>query len=151
MTVSSLNALPLRILKNAFASVLQHPYQWLPDLEKTLCGGNPKRWRWGEKNPNIFKLQNCLGFVIRKFSDVSLTACVFFPLVYVKFIRSPPLYKSGISNHNLPCQLLWVKSIAVTELSCFCLCSNFQTTITIISLKQADPLHFLCSYNPTLS
>lgn len=43
MTVSSLNALPLRTLKNAFASVLEHPYQWLPDLEKTLYGGNPKR------------------------------------------------------------------------------------------------------------
>lgn len=105
-----------------------------------------------EKNPNILRCHITCVFVLLKFSDLSLTAFFgFILLMYVKFIRSPPMYKSGISNHNLHCQLLWVKSIAVTKPSCFCLCSNFQTTITIISLKQADPLHFLCSYNPTLS
>lgn len=149
MSVSRLNGLPLRILKNALAAVLQSlvVVPWL----KGNCG-----WRYSwkrklvEKDPNTFRYPYCCGFVFLKFSDLSLIA-FFSPLVYVNFIRSPPIYKSGISIHNLHCQLLWVKSIPVTELSCFCLCSNFQITITIISLKQADPLHFLCSYNPTLS
>lgn len=43
MSVPRLNDLPLRILKNAFASVLQYPCKWIPDLEKTLYGGNHKR------------------------------------------------------------------------------------------------------------
>lgn len=96
-----------------------------------LCSHSSLRHYEGEKWNLFILIILCVQRILSIF-QLWLNRFFFFfffsfldSLVHVPIVRSSPMYKTGASGHNLHCQLLWVKSTALAELSYFCLCSNF--------------------------